>query len=215
MRSAARQILTMVSMREINLQASMRRQRIAARQRLGSWLNRAVDLFLITLAAAAALVAFILQGWVGLAIALVVVAVTVAFYQAIDWGYRALARYFVRRAVRRMQAEATSDSSRIRVDAWLTVGRGSLLIADAEKRAVLLNARSGGWQAFRMDDLKRVEVIRKRTWFGGIDTVLAVSDEYAGPPLLQMDVIEGDADHFAKIVGARIPVSAPGTQGGA
>lgn len=192
-------------MRDINLQASLRRKRIAARKRLGSRLNRAVDLFLIALAAGAAFVAFVLQGWMGLLIALTVIAPTVAFYQAIAWGYRALARFFVRRAVRRLQAEATSDPSQIQVDAWLTVGRGSLLIADAAKRAVLLNVSGIGWQAFRMDDLKRVEVIRKRTWFGGTDTVLAVSDEYAGPPLLQMDVIEGDADHFAKIVGARTP----------
>jgi len=193
----------MVSVRDISFQASMRRQRIAARQRFGLWLNRAVDLFLIAMAIAAALVAFVLQGWVGLVIALAVVAVAVGLYRTIDWGYLVLVRYFVRRAVRRMQAEATSDPDRIQIDAWLTVGRGSLLIADAARRAVLRHARAG-WQAFRMDDLKRVEIIRKRTWFGGTDTVLAVSDEHAGPPLLQMDVVEGDADHFAKIVGARI-----------
>ena len=202
-------------MRDTNLQASMRRRRIAARKRLGLWLDRAADLFLIAFAGAAAFGAFVLQGWVGLVIALAVISAMVALYQAIDWGYLALARYFVRRAVRRIQAEAISDLSHIQVDAWLTVGRGSLLIADSAKRAILFHAKGVGWQAFRMDDLKRVEVIRKLTWFGGTDTVLAVSDEFAGPPLLQMDVVEGDADHFAKIVGARIPVSVPDTQDGA
>jgi hypothetical protein len=205
----------MASMRDVNLQASARRQRIAARKRLVSWLNRAVDLFLIALAATAALGAFVLQGWVGLVITLAVIAGMVVLYWAIDWGHLALARYFVRRAVRRMQAAATSDTGRIQVDAWLTVGRGGLLIADTAKRTVLLHIKRVGWRAFRMDDLKRVEVIRRRTWFGATDTVLAVSDEYAGPPLLQMDVVEGAADHFAKIFGARIRASAPGAQGGA
>lgn len=164
-----------------------------------SVIGRIVIVLSIAIAATIALLGFVMRGWLGLAIAVAVIALAVAFY-LIDG---ALDRITARRAVRRMRKAADVDPSAPRVDAWLIVGRNNLLIADAAKRAILYHSRGMSWTAVRMDDFKRVDVVQRRGRFGHAITTLALSGELTGPPEIQMDVVDGDAEQFVTIARPR------------
>jgi hypothetical protein len=196
----------MVQSRNRIFQLSMHRHRLLARRRRTLLVDRATNLFPVLIAGGLVVYGFLAGGWAGLLIALIAIGTMAVIYLASIWIYGAMARIFVRRAIRQMHAQSTTDANGIRADAWLIVGGNNLLVADAAKRSVLLHIRGDGWHGTRMHDIKRLSVVRQRTWLGRNTTVLTISDELAGPPLLEMRVVEGDADHFIKAASPRIGV---------
>jgi hypothetical protein len=193
----------MTSTRDRSFQLSVRRRRILARQRRASLMDRATDLFLALLGGGLVVYGFIRGGWVGLLIALIAVMLMAAIYLGSIWVYGVMARLLARRAVRQMHARSASDTDGIQPDAWLIVGGNNLLIADVAKRLVLLHIRGAGWHALPMHDIKRLGVARQNTWLRSSTTALTISDELAGPPLLELSVVEGDAEHFVKVASLR------------
>lgn len=182
----------------------MRRRRLLARGRHALLLGLAANLFLVLIAGGLAAYGFIAGSWVGLLIALFAIGTMVAIYLASIWIYGATARIFVRRAAGKMHDQSATDVNGIRADAWLIVGGNNLLVADVARRLVLLHIRGAGWRALPMHDIKRLGVVRQDNWFGRRTTALTISDELAGPPLLEMPVVEGDADHFVRVANLRL-----------